>query len=50
MQRMAESMEHRGNGGNRVTMQDEDLMRKIKVHTPEGPTFSYSYDPLEADD
>jgi hypothetical protein len=50
MQRMAESMEHRGNSGNRVTMQDEDLMRKIKVHTPEGPTFSYSYDPLEADD
>jgi hypothetical protein len=25
MQRMAEAMEHRGNGGNRVAPQDEDL-------------------------
>jgi hypothetical protein len=30
MQRMAEAMEHRGNGGNRVALQDEDLTRKIE--------------------
>jgi hypothetical protein len=30
MQRMAEAMEHRGNGGNRVAPQDEDLTRKIE--------------------
>jgi hypothetical protein len=51
MQRMAEAMEHRGNGGNRVTPQDEDLTRKIErfIHL-KAPTFSYSDDPLEADD
>jgi hypothetical protein len=30
MQRMAEAMEHRGNGGNRASLQDEDLTRKIE--------------------
>jgi hypothetical protein len=29
-QRMAEAMEHHGNGGNRVAPQDEDLTRKIE--------------------
>jgi hypothetical protein len=51
MQRMAEAMEHRGNSGNRVAPQDEDLTRKIeRFIRPKGPTFSYSDDPLEADD
>jgi hypothetical protein len=30
MQRMAEAMEHRGNSGNRITPQDEDIRRKIE--------------------
>jgi hypothetical protein len=47
MQRMAEAMEHRGNGGNRVAPQDEDLTRKIKRFIRlKAPTFSYSDDPL----
>jgi hypothetical protein len=51
MQRMAEAMEHRGNGGNRVTPQDEELTRKIERFIRlMAPTFSYSDDPLEADD
>jgi hypothetical protein len=51
MQRMAEAMEHRGNGGNRVAPQDEDLTRKIERFIRlKAPTFSYSDDPLEADD
>jgi hypothetical protein len=51
MQRMAEAMEHRGNGGNSVAPQDEDLMRKIERFIRlKAPTFSYSDDPLEADD
>jgi hypothetical protein len=37
MQRMAEAMEHHGNGGNRVAPQDEDLMRKIERFMSEGP-------------
>jgi hypothetical protein len=47
MQRMAEAMEHRGNGGNRVTPQDKDLTRKIErfIHL-KAPTFSYSDDRL----
>jgi hypothetical protein len=51
MQRMAEPMEHCGNGGNRTAPQDEDLTRKIErfIHL-KAPTFSYSDDPLEADD
>jgi hypothetical protein len=51
MQRMAEAMEHRGNGGNHVAPQDEDLTRKIKrfIHL-KAPTFSYLDDPLETDD
>jgi hypothetical protein len=51
MKRMAEAMEHRGNGGNRIAPQDEDLTRKIErfIHL-KVPTFSYSDDPLEADD
>jgi hypothetical protein len=51
MQRMAEAMEHRGNGGNRVTPQNKDLTRKIErfIHL-KAPTFSYPDDPLEADD
>jgi hypothetical protein len=48
---MAEAMEHRGNGGNRVALQDEDLTRKIERFIRlKAPTFSYSDDPLEADD
>jgi hypothetical protein len=31
MQRMAEAKEHRGNGGNRVAPQEEDLTRKIEM-------------------
>jgi hypothetical protein len=51
MQRMAEAMEHRGNGRNRTAPQDEDLTRKIKRFIRlKDPTFSYSDDPLEADD
>jgi hypothetical protein len=51
MQRMAEAMEHRGNGGNRVAPQDEDLTRKIeRFICLKAPTFSYSDDLLEADD
>jgi hypothetical protein len=51
MQRMAEAMEHRGNDGHRIAPQDEDLTRKIErfIHL-KAPTFSYSDDPLEADD
>jgi hypothetical protein len=50
MQRMAEAMEHHGNGGNRVPPQEEDLTRKIKRFIRlKAPTFSYSDDPLEAD-
>jgi hypothetical protein len=51
MQRMAEAMEHRGNGGNHTTPQDEDLTRKIErfIHL-NAPTFSYSDNPLDADD
>jgi hypothetical protein len=48
---MAEAMEHRGNGGNCGTPQDEDLTRKIKRFSRlKAPTFSYSDDPLEAND
>jgi hypothetical protein len=44
-------MEHRGNGGNRVAPQDEDLTRKIERFIRlKAPTFSYSDDPLEVDD
>jgi hypothetical protein len=51
MQRMAEAMEHHGNGGNPVASQDEDLMRKIERFIRlKAPTFSYSDDPLEVDD
>jgi hypothetical protein len=51
MQRMAEAMEHRGNGGNRIAPQDEDLTRKIERFIRlKASTFSYSDDPLEADD
>jgi hypothetical protein len=51
MQRMTEAMEHRGNGGNHVAPQDEDLTRKIeRFICQKAPTFSYSDDPLEADD
>jgi hypothetical protein len=39
------------NGGDHTAPQDEDLTRKIErfIH-PKAPTFSYSDDPLEADD
>jgi hypothetical protein len=48
---MAEAMEHRGNSGNRVAPQDEDLTRKIERFIRlKAPTFSYSDDPLKADD
>jgi hypothetical protein len=51
MQRMAEAMEHRGNSGNRAALQNEDLMRKIERFIRlNAPTFSYSDDPLDADD
>jgi hypothetical protein len=51
MQRMVEAMEHRGNSGNCAAPQDEDLTRNIArlIHL-KAPTFSYSEDPLEADD
>jgi hypothetical protein len=50
MQRMEEAMEHHGNGGNRATLQDEDLTRKIERFIRlKSPTFSYSDDPLDAD-
>jgi hypothetical protein len=51
MQRMAEAMEHRDNCGNRATLQDEDLTRKIERFIRlKAPTFSYSDDPLEVQD
>jgi hypothetical protein len=51
MQMMAEAMEHRSNGGNRIALQDEELTRKIeRFILLKAPTFSYSDDPLEADD
>jgi hypothetical protein len=51
MQRMAKAMEHRGNGGNRAAPQDEDLTRKNERFIRlKAPTFSYSDDPLDADD
>jgi hypothetical protein len=51
MQRMAEAMEHRGNGGNRVVPQDEDLTRKIeRFILLKAPTFRYSDDSFEAED
>jgi hypothetical protein len=41
MQSMTEAMEHRGNGGNRATPQDEDLTRKIERFIRlKYPTFS----------
>jgi hypothetical protein len=41
MQRMAEAMEHRGNGGNRTAPQDEDLTRKIERFIRlKAPTFT----------
>jgi hypothetical protein len=44
-------MEHRGNGGNHAAPQDVDLMRKIeRFICLKAPTFSYSDDPLDADD
>jgi hypothetical protein len=51
MQRMAEAMEHRGNGGNHATPQDEDLTRKIErfIHL-NAPTLSYSDNPVDVDD
>jgi hypothetical protein len=50
MQRMAEAMEHRGNGGNHATPQDVDLTRKIErfIHL-NAPTLSYSDNPLDVD-
>jgi hypothetical protein len=51
MQRMAEAMEHRGNSGNRVAPQHQDLTRKIEMFIRlKAPTFSYSDDPLDADE
>jgi hypothetical protein len=51
MQRMAEAMEHHGNDGNCTAPQDEDLTRKIERFIRlKAPTFSYSDDPLDADD
>jgi hypothetical protein len=48
---MAEAMEHHGNSVNRTTLQDEDLTRKIERFIRlKAPTFSYSDDPLYADD
>jgi hypothetical protein len=48
---MAEAMEHRGNSGNRAAPQDEDLTRKIeRFIVLNAPTFSYSDDPLDAND
>jgi hypothetical protein len=48
---MEKAMEHRGNCGNRVTPQNEDVTRKIKRFISlKAPTFSYSDDPLDADD
>jgi hypothetical protein len=48
---MAEAMEHRGNGGNHVVPQDEDLTRKIERFIRlKAPTFRYSDDSFEADD
>jgi hypothetical protein len=51
MQRLAKAMEHRGNSGNRVAPQDEDLTRKIeRFICLKAPAFSYSDDLLDADD
>jgi hypothetical protein len=51
MQMMEEAMEHRGNGGNRAAPPDEDITRKIERFIRlKAPTFSYSDDPLEAND
>jgi hypothetical protein len=51
MQRMTEAMEHHGNSGNHVAPQDEDHTRKIERFIRlKAPTFSYSDDPLDAND
>jgi hypothetical protein len=51
MQRMAEAMEYRGNGRNRNAPLDEDLTKKIgRFIYLKAPTFSYSDDPLDAND
>jgi hypothetical protein len=51
MQKMAEAMEHHGNSGNRAAPRDEELKRKIERFIRlKAPTFSYSDDPLDADD
>jgi hypothetical protein len=51
MQRMAEAMKHRGNGGNHNAPPDEDLMKKIEMFIRlKAPMFSYLNDPLDADD
>jgi hypothetical protein len=48
---MTEALEHRGKCGNCAAPQNEDLTRKIKRFIRlKAPTFSYSDDPLEADD
>jgi hypothetical protein len=51
MQRMAEAMEYRGNGGNCNAPPDENLTKKIERFIYlKAPTFCYSDDPLDADD
>jgi hypothetical protein len=51
MERMAEAMEHRSNDGNRNALPEEGLTKKIErfIHL-KAPTFSYSDEPLDADD
>jgi hypothetical protein len=48
---MEKAMEHRGNCGNRNAPLDEDLTKKIErfIHL-KAYTFSYSDEPLDADD
>ena len=50
MQRMAEAVENRV-GGNRNAPVEEDFAKKIERFIRlKAPTFSYSDDPLDADD
>ena len=51
LQQMAEAANYRNQGGNRNHPPEEDLSRKIERFLRlKAPTFSYSEDPMDADD
>jgi hypothetical protein len=51
LQRLTEAVEQRNNGAHRQGLPEEDLQRKIERFIRlKAPTFSYTEDPMEADD